>query len=113
MSTRFFPPPPWPENLEGDNLTIIPVVGPFLALTPEQMETPPGFGRFVPGLDFDAFRGRIHYGDWPGRSGRGRSGGERREERQEERMEAREERNERRRRRRRGRSGEFREGAAE
>lgn len=48
LATRFFPPPPWPENLEGENLTIEPVVGPFLALTEEQMETPPGFGRFVP-----------------------------------------------------------------
>lgn len=50
LATRFFPPPPWPENLEGDNLTIEPVVGPFLALTPEQMETPPSFGRFPPGF---------------------------------------------------------------
>ena len=121
LATRFFTPPPWPENLEGDNLTILPVVGPFLALTPEQMETPPGFGRFVPGLDFDAFRGRIHYGDWRGRSGfpargrsgnPGRSGSERREERVEAREERMEDRENRRRRRRRGRSGaELREGA--
>lgn len=47
LATRFFTPPPWPENLEGENLTILPVVGPILALTEEQMETPPGFGRFV------------------------------------------------------------------
>lgn len=47
LATRFFPPPPWPDNLLGENLTIEPVVGPFLALTEEQMETPPGFGRFV------------------------------------------------------------------
>lgn len=46
LATRFFTPPPWPENLEGENLTILPVVGPILALTEEQMETPPGFGRF-------------------------------------------------------------------
>lgn len=126
LATRFFPPPPWPENLEGENLTIEPVVGPFLALTEEQMETPPGFGRFVPGLDFDDFRGRRHYG-WRGRSGRGRSGErgrsggveERREDRIEDRIESREERGEeredRRRRRRRARDrdegGEIREGA--
>lgn len=53
LATRFFPPPPWPENLEGENLTIEPVVGPFLALTEEQMEVPPGFGRFPPGSRFE------------------------------------------------------------
>lgn len=47
LATRFYPPPPWPENLEGENLTIMPVVGPILALTEDQMETPPGFGTFV------------------------------------------------------------------
>jgi hypothetical protein len=102
LATRFFPPPPWPENLEGENLTIEPVVGPHLALTPHQMEVPPGFGRFVPGAEFsEASFARYGYG--PDRRM------ERREDRRDDRreVEAREERREeretRRRRRRRDR----------
>ena len=97
LATRFFPPPPWPENLEGDNLTIMPVVGPFLSLTEEQMETPPGFGRFPPGSQFEGL-----FAEAPYRRERRlarRQGIEAREERREERMEDRlEERTERRRR---------------
>ena len=96
LATRFYPPPPWPENLEGENLTIEPVVGPFLALTEEQMEVPPNFGRFPVIASFS----------------RGRSL-DFREDRREERAEEREERREDRPRRRRRRDEEFREGGAE
>lgn len=94
LATRFFPPPPWFENLEGDNLTILPVVGPFLSFTEEQVEVPPGFGRFPEFFEREHrlfSRSGSRYFDRP------------REERREDRIEAREERRERRGRRRRQR----------
>jgi hypothetical protein len=86
LATRFFPPPPWPENLEGENLTIEPVVGPFLSLSEEQMETPPGFGRFPPGFEIEgAFF--PFYGRSDRRRDRREDRGERREDRRDERLE--------------------------
>lgn len=105
LASRFFPPPPWPENLEGENLTILPVVGPILALTEEQMETPPGFGTF--------FGSIMHGMRDPHRRERRLQAreAERSEERREERRE--EEREERRERRSRRRRNGDREGWAE
>lgn len=97
LASRYFPPPPWPENLEGENLTILPVVGPILALTEEQMEMPPGFGGFFPlrGARNPALMEKIE---------------QREDAIQEERREERGERGERRRRRRNGDRDGWRDG---
>jgi hypothetical protein len=92
LATTIFPPPEWP--LDSDDWTIMPVVGPIMALTEEQVETPPGFGRFPPGFRPVGIE-------------------ERREERLEERGERREDRRRGRRRRDRDELGERREGPLE
>jgi hypothetical protein len=86
LATRVFPPPLWP--LPHNDQTILPVVGPIMALTPKQVATPPGFatafGQHVFGSPDPAMHTRAE---------------QREAEHREERHEHREERSERRRRR--------------
>jgi hypothetical protein len=87
LASTVFPPPQWP--LDGDDWTIMPVVGPIMALTEEQLETPPGFGGFWPIGASGVMWGQR---DPNRRERRLQRAAGRREERMEERFERREER---------------------
>jgi hypothetical protein len=100
LATKVFPPPLWP--LPPDDQTIMPAVGPIMALTPEQVATPPGFatpfGAEMFG-DRDPSRRERHMQREEGRE-------ERRDDRRDDREVRAEEREERRSERRRRRNGD-------